>query len=869
MKQLHDLSIKRKFAIVLIPLVVTIICFDFLHIRHDYYDFQDARRLNKAIDIGVEISHVVHEIQKERSISVGFQANHGKAFKNKLYEQRSRTDSILELLYTELRGQKYKELLVNHRHDLQNMKLQLGRLNELRVQVDDHSLETRQIITYFSEINKAALYTVNQLINETRDKAAAQQVHAIIYFLEAKEYASTERALGTHIFSTLNRSKNISAEFASVIAAQEAYIEAFLTIADQPSAEFYHRIMQGTDIDEVSNFRKKLGESERSGVDPGIWYRVITSKINSMKRVEDFMLEYMHTYTESMAREAKNSFILFLLLDFLIGLITFSLVAMIVHKLIKNVGILEKFTSGFVKGNINNRVKIDTRDEIGHYAKTFNLMLDTISRTQSDLRKEKQKAMYMYENIYKKAEVVFQNVEQGIFLLDKELKISNLYSKSVERIFGNKIIANENFCTFMRPRITQRDYEALEMFMKHLFNPDMDEDVLNQLNPIEEVKIFITTNGVVITRYLRVSFTRITKGQEINNILVTITDDTESVLMQKQMEESEQKKKKDTEYLLNILNIEPDILQDFIAETRASLHEISEKYEQHTDENLNGLLEYTFRIIHKIKGNALSIGIELVSEKIHETEETILALMHASVTADKFLTVLYELEEVDKILVDMNKMHLKVIDVYDKLQSKEQNASNDKLRETIRAGFASLCKFTRKKIDLDLSIDNNIHLSEEYNRSIKDMLVQLIRNSISHGIEEPDERREKGKSDKGKISISIHKPDFDSLVISYEDDGRGLDLGEIKSRALATGLIRPEESEQLKEDQVVDLIFQGEFSTTMNADQLSGRGQGMGVVKAIIKGLNGELKIDFGKHQFFRVVINLKMLNVRKMERVA
>lgn len=869
MKKLHDLSIKRKFGIVLIPLIVMIICFDFLHIRHDYFDYQDARRLNKAISIGVEINQLVHEIQKERSISVGFQANQGESFYEKLLSQRQVTDSLLNHLYTELRGNHNKELMRNHLQDIQDMKIQFSRLNEVRENVDQHNLETSQIITYFSEINKAALYTVNQLINETRDKAAAQQVHAIIYFLEGKEQASTERALGTYMFSTNKDDKSLTAELAAIIASQEAYVEAFMTISDDESVDFFVKTMQGTVVDEVSSFRSKLFSSNDDTVDPSKWYTVVTQKINALKRVEDFMLDRMSNYTANLATESRNSFFIFLLLDFLIGFITFSLVAMIVFKLIKNVGILEAFTMKFIGGNTNERVQIDTKDEIGQYAKTFNLMLDTITRTQGDLKKEKQKALYMYENIYKKAEVVFENVEQGIFLLDKNLKISNLYSRAVERIFGNKIVANENFCTFMKPRIVQRDFEALEIFMDHLFNAEIDEDILNKLNPLEDVKIFISTNGVVVNKFLKISFTRIFRGETIQSILVTITDNTESVLIQKQMEESEHKKRKDTEYLLNILNVEPRVLQDFISETRRSLKEISEKYEQNPEGNLNGLLEYTFRTLHKIKGNSLSLGIEMISEQIHETEDSIVGLMNQSVTAEMFLTVLYELEEVDHMLIEMKRMHLKVEEIYSKLQTEHRSSAADKLHETIRSGFASLRKLTRKRVDMDLSIHENVHLSDEYTKAVKDMLIQLIRNSLSHGIEEPEDRLALGKRERGQIRVSISKPDYDCLEISYEDDGRGLNLEAIKDRAMDLGLIIPENGETLREDQIVDLIFNGDFSTSAEADKLSGRGKGMGLVKDIADNLNGVLEVDHLKDHYFRIKINLKVLNVSKMEKVA
>ncbi|XOV91674.1 MAG: nitrate- and nitrite sensing domain-containing protein [Bacteroidota bacterium] len=749
------------------------------------------------------------------------------------------------------------------------MKLQLARLDELRGQIDDHSLDTKQIINYFSEINTAALYTVNQLINETRDKEAAQQVHAIIYFLEAKEYASNERALGTYIFSTDNQSKNTAAEFAALISAQDAYIEAFLTISNENFADFYFHTMQGQDIEEVENLRSKLNSSGELDVDPTEWYRVITSKVNSLKRVEEHMLEHMHTYTENLASTAKWNFIIFILLDLLIGVITFTLVALIVLKLIKNVSILEVFALGVIDGNTSERVKIDTRDELGHYGLTFNHMLDKLITTQEELKGAKENAEYMYENIYKQSEVVFENVEQGIFLLDKDLKISNLYSKAVERIFDNEIIANENFCTFMRPRIIQRDYEALEMFMKHLFNPDMDEDVVNQLNPIEQVKTFISTNGVVITKHLRVSFTRIERAGVIHSILVTISDETESVMLQQHMEESEAKKKQDTEYLMNILKVEPNTLREFINDTKTTLSSISEKYEMSAKGNLNELLKYTFQTVHKVKGNAMSIGVELIGEKVHEIEESITKLMDVNVTPDKFLALLFELEEVDKMLSEMHRMLDKVGEIYKNFQVKQEISQEEKLTEELQKGLKTLSNNTEKEIELDLFIAPEIEVTEKLGKPIKDMVVQMMRNSISHGIEDSEERIIKGKTENGKISVSLDQLDYENISVTYEDDGRGLDLDKIKTQAVSKGLISVDESGNLSKDQILNLLFSDGFSTTLVADKLSGRGQGMSLIKSIITDLQGYFVIDFEKDRYFRMTIILPISTETKMEKVA
>ena len=80
--RLHNLAIKNKFAVVIIPLIVTIILFDYFQIHDDFLDYKDSIRLNKAIIVGIEINHVVHEIQKERGITSGFLSKKGRQSPN-------------------------------------------------------------------------------------------------------------------------------------------------------------------------------------------------------------------------------------------------------------------------------------------------------------------------------------------------------------------------------------------------------------------------------------------------------------------------------------------------------------------------------------------------------------------------------------------------------------------------------------------------------------------------------------------------------------------------------------------------------------------------------------------------------------------
>lgn len=855
MKKLYNLSIRRKFALVIVPLIVIILAFDYLQIKHKYLDYTDATRLNKAIVVGIEINHVVHELQKERSISTGYLANRGESFLNDLNAQRIRTDSTLNQFYSEISDPRLNDLVELHGSDLDNVRVNFALLENLREQVDQLRITPSQVINYYSEINQTALNAVNELINETRDKVVAQQVHAIIYFLKAKENSSVERALGTQAFSHNQLDYKTYNLFTSVVSSQNAFLEAFVTIANEESREYYEQIVRGPDIDEVDRLRSILFDNQDLQEDPNHWYSMSTSRINALKRVEDFMSDKIHDYTERIAKEANRDFWTFSILDLLVGLAAFWLMSTIVTNLLENVTKLEIYTKQISSGDLSSKVSIDTTDELGQYANTFNIMVDEIKKSHAALKKERDHAKYLYENIYKQSEVVFQNVQQGIFLLDRQFKISKLYSKAMESIFDQKKIGGESFASFMRPLIIPRDLEALEMFMRHLFNPEMDEDVVNQLNPIEQVKIFTDKDGVVNTKYIHVSFTRIVRKDKIRNIMVTISDETKSVLLQQHLEEAEKKKKHETEQVLSILKIDPSVMRGFLFNSKKALSQISGHYESHKGDDYSELLEVTFQTIHNLKGNATVIGLELMAGKFHDIEDSVVKMKSKELKGKDFLTVLYEIDEADKMLNDMGEMLRKVADIYRKFPSEGQVVSNIMVINTLQKGIETMSEDLGKPMSFELKNDNNIVIPEVYVNPFKDIMIQLIRNTMAHGIEDGNERIAQGKALKGAISIEINETENEELLFSYKDDGAGLDLDKIKEKAITHSIISQYEAEKLSKKKVPDLIFEKGFSTTAKADNYSGRGQGMNLVKSIIEEQGGTFAINFEKNKFFEMTI--------------
>ena len=855
-KRLYDLPIRQKFAVIILPLIVIILVFDILQIRDHYLDYDDSTRLSKAIKVGIEIGHVVHEIQKERSISSGFLANEGDAFYEELEIQRKRTDSTLNQYTEEIGSESFKELDHLHGEDIAYLGTWFSKLVKLRDQIDAHDISSEASIKSFSDINNTALNTVIRLIDETRDKDIAQQVHAIIYFLKAKENASIERAIGTQAFSHSHLDFEMYNQFTTLVANQNSYFEAFRIIADTEFNAYHNKLLSGESIEEVNRMRIVLFKNDSLSEDANHWYEVSTDRINLLKKVEDYMSETIQAKTDLVATESVRKFWSFLLVDVLIGIVTFWLMTTIATNILKNVKILDDFTRKLSSGDLSKKVVIDSKDELGQYAKTFNQMVYEIRKSHFELRKQRDKAKFLYENIYRVSTAVFENIQQGIFLLDKDFKISKFHSNAMKSIFGVDRIAGENFANFMRPLILPRELEALEMFMRHLFNDDMDEEVVNQLNPIDQVKIHTEQDGIVATKYIRVEFTRVYRKEAIHHIMVTVSDETESILLQQHLDEAEKKKQQETERVLSILKIDPSILRGFLHNSRKMLKSISKRYESNDAEDFAQLLNFTMDIIHNLKGNAVVIGMDLMSNKFHEIEETISKLRDRELRGKDFLAVLYEIDEADRMIADISDMLYKIVSIYKKFPTEGHSVSNIMVVDALERGADLISKEEGKNVELNFKNEDNISIPDMYIDGFKDIMIQLVRNSIVHGIEAPSARITAGKVTTGELMIELKKAD-DTLIVNYRDDGAGLDIEEISVKALEKGLITEFELAKKTEAEIAELIFSPGFSTKDKSSKHAGRGQGMHLVKSIVEEHGGSFKISYEKGKYFGLTLQL------------
>lgn len=162
-----------------------------------------------------------------------------------------------------------------------------------------------------------------------------------------------------------------------------------------------------------------------------------------------------------------------------------------------------------------------------------------------------------------------------------------------------------------------------------------------------------------------------------------------------------------------------------------------------------------------------------------------------------------------------------------------------------------------KEIELEL-VGEQTELDKTVLENISDPMVHLLRNSLDHGIESPDEREKAGKPRVGKVTLEAYH-EGGNVVIEIKDDGRGLDKSKIFNKAVEKGLISPDEI--LPDDKVCELIFLPGFSTADVVSDVSGRGVGMDVVKRNIRELGGNIEVTTreGEGSQFKIKLPLTL----------
>ncbi|MCS6984430.1 MAG: chemotaxis protein CheW [Leptospiraceae bacterium] len=288
------------------------------------------------------------------------------------------------------------------------------------------------------------------------------------------------------------------------------------------------------------------------------------------------------------------------------------------------------------------------------------------------------------------------------------------------------------------------------------------------------------------------------------------------------------------------------------------------------------------KLAHKPKTEEETLTAKPASEESLDTVripverlDTLLNLVGELVIANSGLSQIYELikekeglHEIEKHLRDRTKEIFRISAEIQELVMKSRLVPIGQLFNRFKRFVRDYALRSGKKIKLIITGEDT-----EIDKKIIDEMIKplthLVRNALDHGIEEVAQRLQKGKKEEGELHLSAFQ-EGNYINVIVEDDGAGLDYNKIVRKALEKGLISKEQASSVSEEQAKMLIFQPGFSTKDQADDLSGRGMGMDIVKHSVELLNGSIdihsKVDLGTKVVIKLPLTLAIINALIVE---
>jgi len=457
---------------------------------------------------------------------------------------------------------------------------------------------------------------------------------------------------------------------------------------------------------------------------------------------------------------------------------------------------------------------------------------------------------------------IMETVQEGLLLIDSNGIIGEHHSRELLSIFRQEQLAGLSLLNLLQRLLSEKMFNTTKDYIALLFDANRKEKTVLKVNPLTDIEVnFSNPAGGFIHRYLGFSFRRIMDGDRVARIFVAVRDVTPQVELEKKLREAEKNKDRQLDILLGIVHVPPAELESFAQLVEVELDTINRTLRAedfaaattgtHT-EALRDRLKAVFRSVHNIKGNAALLRLAYFQKSADAFETKLAELLDRPVlNGDDFLAVVVAQASLRADLGDLQDLRGKLGTHRSPVAAASPSAPTGsalaaQLRQLVADASRDLDKATEVTID-----DFAVHtVAGTRTDLVRDVLVQLARNSLAHSVETPAVRTAAGKPATATLSIRGLPPTADGLVgLAVRDDGRGLDLAAIRTRAEATGLIpqgaEPEPSE------LVRCIFAPGFSTATQVGAHAGRGMGMDIIKTkVVDEAGGAIEVHSTPGQF-------------------
>lgn len=527
----------------------------------------------------------------------------------------------------------------------------------------------------------------------------------------------------------------------------------------------------------------------------------------------------------------------------------------------------------------------------------FPLMLISRQRHERDKAEAIARSARVHEEI-------LGGLPQGLFVLDHDLRIRAPVTRATEALFQRRNLVNTAFDQLLEGILPPHLHPAADGFLTRMCAVDAPAD-LNGSNPLQQVEARISgPDGAVSSRFLCFAFRRIVTLADARCWIVTVTDISQKVETEHELEELRAYSRAQSACLAGIVRVGADRFFGFLRRSDIAVNTITAvlKKPARTSDAFRMKLDEILQATALIRQQSQALELETIERLAQVFEDAVAELkLHPNLSGSDFLPLAARLDDLFAQLALMRSMTSLVpahgpasalgpaetatdaqrppctdngteIIAPDRLEAiiasstgaaaglpPTVTVSRTPPAGSLERALQSLAEHMAQShgCSVELGCQGLADVPGAYQGVIKNIAIQLIRNSIMHGIEPEEQRIAAGKPAIGRLRLRFHLLADQGCQLSFEDDGRGLDSDQLRATAVARGLMTAEAAAQLTSRQAIKLIFRNGFSTVPNPTVDVGRGIGMALVRRHVAQLGGRVALASkpGLQTRFRIML--------------
>ncbi len=494
---------------------------------------------------------------------------------------------------------------------------------------------------------------------------------------------------------------------------------------------------------------------------------------------------------------------------------------------------------------------------------------------------------------------ILDNMQQAVLTVGADGVIRKEVSAHAREIFGNIAIAGRTLADLLQlDRVTDSEKRSrMTFWLANIFGSDELQWMLTEADRLSDLTYRRRlSDGTSEDRLLKLEYAPIYKLGSVDRVMVIAKDVTEFSRLQAEVTRQAQENRRNLERASQLAAMDPELFDTFAGESEFLLAMAEALLASGETGSLPpDVINELFRVVHTFKGNARIFKLAALQEVSHAAEEVLAQARDRAqpVTGEemaairaRFTRLRQTLEELKLLATQVLRRQLDGPATASGPLLKIPEARLLQLRQSFKAiGLTA----TETRAQLPRALHDRIEehgrqvreltmvriadvvlplqmmardLARELGKSIgdveivgaevmvdarlladiKEILLHALRNAIDHGLETPEQRRAANKPAEGRIVLRCEQRE-DRLVIAVEDDGRGIDRQEVKTRAVERRLVSRQQADTLADEDVLDLLFRPGFSTRNAVSATSGRGVGMDVIRAKAAVLHGTARI--------------------------